>query len=568
MAAPSLNPGAGWPGFGVQAEYVDAWGHPQQANPDAVRLLRAALGEHADPPDAAPRGAGGARTRTCYLPPGKQSWGWAVQLYALRSERSWGIGDLDDLRRLGAWSARSGAEFIQLNPLHASAPVGPQQSSPYFPSSRRFRNPLYIAVEAVPGYAGVAQRLAPLVGRGRRLNSDRLIDRGAVLALKLEALETIWKSGPARTGMNRWAAAAGPALATYGTYCALAERHGADWRAWPAELRQPGSAATSPEAREVHDRAQFHIWLQWLLDSQLRRATTAVRPICDLAIGADPGGADAWIWSDELIPGFTVGAPPDELNLQGQNWGFPAFNPQALVDAGFGPFRETVRANMAHAMGVRIDHVMGLFRLWMIPDGASALDGAYVTYPSAPMLDILAEESRTARALVVGEDLGTVQPEVRAELQRRKILSYRLLWFEEAPPSTYPRLALSAVTTHDLPTVAGVWTGADARAMQEVGLHPNLAANQAIVERMARFSGVPRQAPAEAAVLGAYRALRRSPSRLLAATLDDALVVGERPNIPGTVDEWPNWSLALPGGLEGLRRSRTARLLAELMAQP
>ena len=555
--------------FGIQAEYVDAWGVLRKANPDTVRLLRRALGagghsRPGTPTSPVPGGAGNAPG--CHLPRGTQAWGWAAQLYAVRSQRSWGIGDLGDLRRLADWSQGVGAGFIQINPLHASAPAGPQQASPYFPSSRRFRNPLYIAVEEVPGYRAVAVELAGIAARARELNEARLINRDAVLPLKLRALEAIWEAGPPRRGLDAWATAAGPALKTYGTYCALAERHGADWRAWPGRLRWPASAIDSPEAREVHARAQFHVWLQWLLDRQLERAARVVRPICDLAIGADPAGADAWIWSDLLIPGFTVGAPPDELNLAGQNWGFPAFNPQALVEVGFAPFRETVRAGMAHALGLRIDHVMGLFRLWMIPHGASGTDGAYLTYPAAPMLDILAQESQAAGALVIGEDLGTVQPEVRQELRRRRVLSYRLLWFEERPPRRYPRRALAAVTTHDLPTVAGLWSGSDQRSMDAAGLHPNLAASRAIMERMSHLTGVRAGGPPELAVLGAYRALCRSPSRLLAATLEDALVVAERPNMPGTVDEWPNWSIALPGGLEGLRRSKSAGQLAGIMS--
>ena len=557
--------------FGIQAEYLDAWGEHRNANPDTVRLLREALGgggpAWSDRSLSPVPGGAGPRAR-CYLPPGRQSWGWAAQLYAVRSRRSWGIGDLGDLRRLADWSQGVGAGFIQLNPLHASAPSGPQQASPYFPSSRRFRNPLYLAVEEVPGFGAVAPEIARLAVHARRLNQERLINRDAVLPLKLQALELIWGAGPPRRGLDAWIAAAGPALTTYGTYCALAERHGADWRSWPQRLRRPASAIEGPEAREVQARAEFHVWLQWLLDRQLERAARTVRPICDLAIGADPAGADAWIWSDQLIPGFTVGAPPDELNLAGQNWGFPAFNPQALMEAGFAPFRETVRAGMAHAMGLRIDHVMGLFRLWMIPHGAAGKDGAYVTYPAGPMLDILAQESQAAGALVVGEDLGTVQPEVRIELRRRQVLSYRLLWFEEGPPRRYPRRALAAVSTHDLPTVAGLWTGADLLAMDAAGMHPNIAASRAIMDRLSRLSRVRAGAPPEVAILGAYRALRRSPSRLLAASLEDALVVAERPNMPGTINEWPNWSIALPGGLDALRHSKSARELARIMSEP
>ncbi|GAC1333425.1 MAG: hypothetical protein NVSMB17_13830 [Candidatus Dormibacteria bacterium] len=496
----------------------------------------------------------------CHLPEEQRAWGWAAQLYALRSRRSWGRGDLDDLARLARWSKGLGAGFIQLNPLHAAAPTGPQQPSPYFPSSRRFRNASYIAVEKVPGFAAAAVQVAPLAGEARALNTADLVDHDRVHALKLRALEAVWATDPPTPGFDRWSAAAGQPLATYTAYCVHAEVHGADWRTWPGTLRNPvGAPPPNP------GRARFHAWLQWLLDRQLERAARELPPICDLAIGADPGGADAWTWADQLLPGFSVGAPPDEMNLRGQDWGFPAFNPRVLVETGFSAFREIVRANMRHAGGLRIDHVMGLFRLWLIPRGGGPADGAYVTYPSAPMLDILAEESRAARALVVGEDLGTVEPGVRAELRRRRVLSYRLLCFEDRPPRTYPRLSLGAVTTHDLPTVAGLWTGADETAMRDAGLEPNHAANEAMANRLARLGKLGPAASAGEAVLGAYRALSASPSILRAATLEDAVAAIPRPNMPGTTTEWSNWCIPLPGGLEGLQRSPRARALAAAM---
>jgi 4-alpha-glucanotransferase len=552
--------------FAVQPDYVDAWGVRRKADRDTVRLLRAALGTASpgatSPPPELPAG----RRRTCHLPAERQLWGWAAQLYAVRSKRSWGIGDLGDLRRLGAWSRGLGAGFVQLNPLHASAPVPPVQASPYFPSSRRFRSPLYIAMEDVPGRAGAAGEVAAIGAEIRHLNEERLIDRDRVLGAKLRALEAIWASRPPTRGLDEYARSAGPGLETYATYCALAEVHGAEWRRWPVGLRRPGGRAVSAAADELRPRVEFHRWLQWLLDHQLARAAAELPPVCDLAVGADPGGADAWTWSAELIPGFSVGAPPDALNMQGQDWGFPAFNPRALAECGYAPLRDTVRANLRHAGGLRIDHVMGLFRLWLIPRGAPPGAGAYVTYAAEPMLDILAEESRAASALIVGEDLGTVQPEVRAALRRRRILSYRLMWFEDRRPAGYPRLALSAVTTHDLPTIAGLWSGFDEEAMRAAGLEPSSDANREIVRRLSRVGEVPTDAPAGDAVLAAYSALRRSPSRLLAATLEDAMVVPERPNMPGTVHEWPNWSLGLPGGLEGLRRSASARRLAATMS--
>jgi 4-alpha-glucanotransferase len=552
--------------FAVQPDYVDAWGVRRRADRDTVRMLREVLGTAATATTEPSPGASGRRLPTCHLPAERQLWGWAAQLYAVRSRRSWGIGDLGDLRRLGAWSRGLGAGFVQLNPLHASAPLPPVQDSPYFPSSRRFRSPLYIAVEEVPGHRGAAAEVAAVHAGVRHLNEQRLIDRDVVLAAKLRALEAIWASGPPTRGLDEYARFAGPGLETYATYCALAEVHGADWRRWPAALRRPGGQAVARARQKLRGRVDFHRWLQWLLDHQLARAAAELPPVCDLAVGADPGGADAWTWADELIPGFSVGAPPDALNMGGQDWGFPAFNPRALAESAYAPIRDTVRANLRHAGGLRIDHVMGLFRLWLIPHGAPPGAGAYVTYAAEPMLDILAEESRAASALIVGEDLGTVQPEVRAALRRRRILSYRLLWFEERPPRSYPRLALAAVTTHDLPTIAGVWSGFDEGAMRTAGLQPNTDANQEILNRLSKLGRVPTGAPAGEAVLAAYSALRRSPSRLLAATLEDALVVPERPNMPGTVDEWPNWSLALPGGLEGLRRSPSARRLAATMA--
>jgi 4-alpha-glucanotransferase len=542
------------PAFAVQPRFRDAWDRPRAANPRTVAALRELLGRA---PSIEPLARSAS---TCYLPPEPRLWGWAAQLYAVRSRRSWGVGDLDDLARLGRWTRALGGAFIQVNPLHAAAPVGDQQPSPYFPSSRRFRNPIYIAVERVPGYRAVAARLEPRARAARALNSGRLIDYTRAQRLKLEALELIWQSAPPTRGFDAWSRAAGPALQAYADYCVLAEQHGADWRRWPEALCRP-----APRTPRDPGRARFHAWLQWLLDRQLEGAARALPPVCDLAVGADPGGADAWTWADQLLPGFSVGAPPDELNLEGQDWGFPAFNPRALLESDFRPFRETLRANLRHAAGLRIDHVMGLFRLWLIPDGGSPRDGAYVTYPAGPMLDIVAEESRRASALVIGEDLGTVQPEVRAELRRRRVLSYRLMLFEDAPPRRYPSLSLAAVGTHDLPTIAGVWTGADARSLRGAGLSPNAAADAAMRHRLARFGGISAEASAADAVLGAYRALRRSPSRLLAATLEDALVLDKRPNVPGTVDEWPNWRIALPGGLEGLRRSPTARALAAIM---
>jgi 4-alpha-glucanotransferase len=271
-----------------------------------------------------------------------------------------------------------------------------------------------------------------------------------------------------------------------------------------------------------------------------------------LAIGVDPGGADAWMWQDVLAPSMSVGAPADEYNTQGQDWGIPPFDPWKLRDSAYEPFIETVRAGFRHAGGLRFDHVMGLFRLFWIPASAgSPKEGTYVRYPFRDLLDILALESERAGAYVVGEDLGTVEDFVREELYNRKVLSYRLVWFEPSPPREFPGRALSAVTTHDLPTVPGLWTGADLAAQRERNMNPNEESTAGLRRKIQELTGVSEDAPVTEVVQRVYEVLADAPSMLVAATLDDALGVVERPNFPGTTDA-RNWSVALPAPLEDI----------------
>src|SRR5581483_12268989 len=403
----------------------------------------------------------------CFLPPALRTWGWAVQLYALRSGASWGIGDLADLRRLARWSRDgAGAGMLLVSPLHAAAPLLPQQPSPYFPSSRRFHNPLYLRVEEAPGAAEADLDLHALATAGRALNAARRIDRDAVYRLKREALELLWRRFRDDGAFARYRAEQGVGLEQFATFQALAERQGGGWHAWPEPLRRPDGAAVARFAREQAERVGFHAWLQWLLDQQLARAGAELPLLQDLPIGVDPDGADAWAWQDVLALDASVGAPPDFYNRQGQDWGLPPFVPRALRAAGYEPFIESIRATLRHAGGLRIDHVMGLFRLFWIPRGMEPSRGTYVRYPSEELLAILALESQRAGAFVVGEDLGTVEEGVRERLAALAILSYRLLWFEADPPAAFPRQALAAITTHDLPTIAGLWSGADLRHLR------------------------------------------------------------------------------------------------------
>jgi 4-alpha-glucanotransferase len=489
----------------------------------------------------------------CPRPPGR-IWGWAAQLYAVRSAASWGIGDLADLERLGQWAAGVGARLVLINPLHAPMPGLPQQPSPYYPSSRRFRSPLYLRVEDVPGAREARLDLEPLARAGRQLNEARRIDRDTVYRLKLDALERLWRLFPGDPAFDEYRRRQGAGLEEFATFCALAERHGGGWSRWPAAYRRPDAPAVREFRAAAAGRVAFHAWLQWLLDRQLARAATACPIVQDLPIGVDPDGADAWAWQDVLALGASVGAPPDRYVAAGQNWGLPPFIPHRLRAVGYAPFVETLRATLAHAGGLRIDHVLGLFRLFWIPPGAVPAQGGYVRYPAADLLAITALESQRAGAFVVGEDLGTVEDGVREALAAHGLLSYRCVWFETDPPSRFPTLSLGAITTHDLPTIAGLWDGSDLEAQRKAGLTPNEAGLAEIRRRLARMTRVRPDGPVATVIERAHARLAAARSLVVTATLEDALAVRERPNMPGTTAEWPNWSLALPVPLEELPR--------------
>lgn len=500
--------------------------------------------------------------------PGSPAWGWSAQLYAARSTGSWGMGDLADLRRLASWSTRElGAGLLLINPLHAALPAGPQASSPYFPSSRRFRNPLYLRVEEVPGAERLGPQLERLAAEGRALNRDRRIDRDAVFALKMQALESIWSNFGGDPRFDQFCRAGDESLKLYATFCAVFEQQSRPWRNWPEALRHPSSSGVAAFRQANHRRVEFHRWLQWLVDLQLAQAAGEAALVSDLAVGFDPDGADAWQWQDVIASGMTVGAPPDGFNTKGQNWGLPPFDPWRLRADGYRPFIETIGAALRHTAGLRVDHVMGLFRLFWVPDGASPADGAYVRYPARDLLDILALESHRAGAYVVGEDLGTADDEIRDALAARTVLSYRLLLFESIPPVEYPVDALAAVATHDLPTVAGLWSGGDYRALADAGLEPDAESLEELRTRLKGLAGVDDDAPVEEMIAATYAALARARSRLVAASLDDALAVPERPNVPGTSNEWPNWSLALPVLLEELERRPLPGRIAETLGR-
>ncbi|MCR6033159.1 4-alpha-glucanotransferase [Nocardioides sp. zg-579] len=595
--------------WGIQQDWVDADDQPQRASDATVATLREVIGE--PPPDLeerAPvvtrpgRSTGIRSTVTCedgstrelddvvpedfplgyhrladgrrlIVSPGRchvpqeQAWGWTVQLYAARSRRSWGIGDLRDLRTLREWTEQLGGGFLLVNPLHAVAPTVPQETSPYLPATRRFRNPLYLAVEDVPGVedADLERHDAELA----TLRAAGLVERDGAWTLKRSVLRAVFDRSPEDPSFAAWRAAAGPAVEGWATWCALAEEHGPDRLAWPEAVRRQDAGGVAAYVREHAEDIGFHVWLQWLLDGQLRAATGSTTVLQDLPIGVSGSGADAWAWDDVLATGVTVGAPPDMLNSVGQDWGSPPLVPWRLRAADYEPFVESIRGTIAGAGGLRIDHVMGLFRLWWIPADAGPQEGAYVRYPADDLLDIVALESHRAGAVVVGEDLGTVEPGVREALAERGILSYKVLWFEDEPPARWPEGALAAVTTHDLPTVAGLWTGSDVvdqLAATDMAEDDVRSGREDLLERLRR-DGLAADAPVEDAVVEAYRQLGTAPSLLLSVALEDAVAEERRPNVPGTTER-DNWRLPLGVPLEDLGdHPGVARLLAAMRGE-
>jgi 4-alpha-glucanotransferase len=492
------------------------------------------------------------------LPPVNPAWGWMLQLYALHSPGSWGIGDFADLRE---FTQRSGAGVVLVNPVQAITPTLPVRRSPYSPSSRRFVNPIYLRVtetaeflRADPATRENVLRLAPA--------HTELIDYDAVWTAKVAALELLWPGTPETMADD---------LRDFATFCALAERHGGDWHDWPADLRHPDGSAVARAREELADRVAFHAWLQRLCETQLTdvRTRTDAKIVHDLPVGVDPAGADAWALQDVLASNVRVGAPPDAFSQQGQDWNLPPWVPDRLAATGYRPFRDVVRSVLRHADGIRVDHIAGLFRLWWIPPGRPASEGTYVYYDADDMLGILALEAHLAGAMVVGEDLGTVPETVTEAMHQRGVLSSSVLYFErdfEAPnepllaPKDWPVDAMASISTHDLPTTAGFLRGENARVRAELGQVTDADAEyaraaEAKIEMLVALSEhglLPPDPSEEDLVVALHRLLATAASRLLLTSPQDALGDPRQPNLPGTVDEYPNWRIPLPISVDEL----------------
>jgi 4-alpha-glucanotransferase len=560
----------------------------------------------------------------CYLPPelspGERSWGLTTQLYGLRGERGWGMGDFTDLARMARAAGGYGAVTVGINPLHALFASEPRHCSPYSPSTRIRLDYLYVDPGAVPGFADDAAigALAPRAALAAARAAE-FVDHAAVAALKRPVLEALYRRfrafdladgavSASGAAFRRFQHAGGESLARFATFEALHEHLNSNgglfsWHGWPVELRDPGSPAVGEFAAAHADRVEFFQFLQWQADEQLGAAAKAGRDAGlslglyrDLAVGVNPEGAEAWADQRIVVPGMAIGAPPDPLSRSGQNWGLAPVNPLALRQRGFRPFIAALRANMRHAGVLRIDHVMSLARLYWVPAGRSAVDGAYVNYPFAELLRLVALESHLHRCAVVGEDLGTVPPGFRETMQAANVLSYRVVMFERRwdgnfiPPGEYPPLAAASAATHDLASLKGFWLGRDIAWRQKLALYPDAAAEAAdiadrntarwqLLEALAheglmlfeRFGDfLPREGdPVYTAELGEaiLAFLARSRARLMLVQIEDVAGEVEQANLPGTTDEHPNWrrrlSAKLDEVLDGLEMQRIAAKMAQ-----
>ena len=531
----------------------------------------------------------------------KRPWGFMTQLYSLRSERSWGIGDLGDLADLCALAKiRAGADFVLINPLHANEAVTPISPSPYLPSSRRFLAPMYIRVEDIPEVAYVPSQQRAVIEweserPSRHNETDDLLDRDEVWRAKVAALEQIFEAprSPGREAQfEAFCLREGRALEDYATWAAISEAH--KGVPWPDELATASGPAVSAWREDHTERVLFHAWMQWIADEQSARAQSTARNagmdigvVTDLAVGVHPSGADAWSLHRVLAPSMSVGAPPDAFNPQGQNWSQPPWQPRALEAAAYVPFRDVVRAAVRHSGAVRVDHILGLFRQWWIPVGHGAGDGTYVQFDHEALVGILILEAQRAGAIVIGEDLGTVEPWVRKYLSSRGVLGTSVMWFERTDgggftaPEDYRADALATVTTHDLPPTAMMFAGGQVDLRADLGLIPDIdaARDQAaderrqLIELLREREWIIEDYEDEDLIAGVHRMVMASRALLTGVAITDAVGEMRAQNVPGTFQEYPNWEIPLtdrngvPVLLDGLfEHPRMRRLVAAIRA--
>lgn len=553
--------------------------------------------------------------RKCHCPSGR-TWGISTNLYSLRSRRNWGCGDLSDLRAFVRWTGKElGGGFVGINPLHAIPNRMPYGISPYSPTSRLFRNFIYLDMQSVLENSGEGRRLLEdpeFKARLEDLRGRDLIDYENVASLKLDALKTVFedfktnhidKDTSEAEDFKAYVKSRGKALEDFATFMALEEHLRMEnqglyrWQDWPEEYQDPEAPAVIEFREDYASNVMFYQFIQWLIKKQLQEVSDLAgdMPVGlynDLAVGSSGEGSEAWSFKDVFAFGVTAGAPPDAFNMNGQDWGFPPFIPGALRESGYELIIKTIRHNLQHAGALRIDHALGLFRLFWIPEGMTPHEGTYVRYPYEDLLGIIALESVRNQCVIIAEDLGTIGEEVRDAIYRFGMLSYRLFYFERdwpnrtfLPPEAYPGMALTAVTTHDLPTLNGYWAGRDIEVKEKLNLYPDESAHlndietrnqdkQLMLNALKDFlpEGIsPEAEPASTMTpelcLSIHKFLAQTSCLMVAVSLDDIMAVKDQQNMPGTIDQHPNWRQKAPVGLVELFRSRQARELARMFKQ-
>lgn len=606
---------------GIEPSYRDTWGNDHQISEVTLRALLRAMGFATNTREEMEASLARLKARVkaelplletaarawrpSALAGDGRRWGLSVQLYGLRTAHTWGIGDFSALAEMMRGAAALGACAIGVNPLHALFPARPEHASPYSPSSRRFFNPLYLDVKAMEDFADCSAAQGQVAGDHfqTRLHAAREAGRvqySTVAELKWPILGMLYQhfrkqcldsdEHPRGHAFRLFQSQQRRELRRFATFHVLAETQTEmDWRCWPAVLTDPDSKAVEVFAAQQVERIEFHEYLQWQAALQLERVNETARTCgmsiglyADLAIGADPTGAECWSAQQFLVRGVTIGAPPDALNLSGQNWGLPPLHPLALREARYVPFVELLRANMQHAGALRIDHIPGLMRLYWVPAGASAAEGAYVRYPWHDLLGLLAVQSQRSHCLIIGEDLGTVPEGLREAMHDLDILSYRLLYFAQQSgkfclPQEYPADALVAAGSHDLPPLPMWWNSEDIDLRERLGLWPDAQTRTAETQQRSdmrhRLTEALRDAglftaegvPAEAPVEAVYACLARTPCKLLMVQFEDVLDQHAQVNVPGTTEQYPNWRQRLPCSVaEALAHPRMQRIAAML----
>ncbi len=570
--------------WGIEPGYFDVQGHRRDAGEDTIRRIVEALSaggnqpafvhEHAREPERA------------YQGDGRKCWVLAIQLYGVRSRRNWGHGNFSDLAKLLEIIASLGGAGIGLNPLHAQFYDHASGSgSPYSPNSRLFLNPLYIDIEAIEEFD--RDHSESLVSDIAQLREAELVDYPAVAALKIRALRAAYRSFASKGGVERrqdfesYRKDRGRELQSFAAFEVLRAQHSGPWWDWPEPWRMPTKDVLAQVRQRHPDEIGFHEFLQWNAERQLaccqdlaRRRGLSIGLYLDTAIGVDAAGADAWMAQGNVLRGLSVGAPPDQYNPAGQDWGLTAYNPHGLVTNRFEPFRQMLRAAMRHAGAVRIDHVLGLMRLFVIPHGLGASRGAFLRLPFAEMLAVVAEESRRWKCITIGEDLGTVPEGFRAALLAWGVWSYLVLLFERngdgsfRRPEEYPEHAIATLNTHDLPTFAGWMSSNDLKTKRAINVDPGETEDERHHSRVTFCAAVVAASGHREVTFEAVAAfLAATPTRLVSIAVEDVLGLEDQLNVPGTVDEHPNWRRRWPVVLEELASDQRLARIASMFSR-